>query len=383
MLDYEIGDQVEVIACRSGEVEIGEHGEVTSISEDRTEVTVRFLDEEITLLAREVKKLPGSVEKAAARIKSLSAMGWVTIAGALAAIVIMMYVLYTSVSQDNQQLSDLITIGSTITLVILFGLVIAVFTKQLNENDPRELRVTLAWMVRLTYTFGFTFLLLVLAPFLFMLPHLFEANASTTKAPPPSSSSGFVVQGGPFMVAKACTIEPSAAQAASALAELDCAKGSAQWVFSFGGVLDQQKSSGGDVKNVAAQPHVVRISGGLVVPVYFVFIALAGAVVGMLRRIPEIQRRAYEYIRLTDQGLAVTEDALPIGKTREHLVFQMVQVATAPFIALLVYATIQPESEVTTTAIAFAAGFSAEPFLLIIRDISDRLGGVSRTSPAD
>ena len=130
-----------------------------------------------------------------------------------------------------------------------------------------------------------------------------------------------------------------------------------------------------------------KIYGGLVVPVYFVFIAIAGGVVSMLRRLPEIQRRSLLWItaqRVAGTGEKQTLDpeALPIERVREQLIFQIVQVITAPFLSILAYAMITPESTYSTTIIAFAAGFASEPFLMQVRNVADGISQLGKKTGA-
>ncbi|WP_295452429.1 hypothetical protein [uncultured Thiodictyon sp.] len=52
---------------------------------------------------------------------------------------------------------------------------------------------------------------------------------------------------------------------------------------------------------------------------------------------------------------------------RAYLVFQIVRFVSAPFIAVIAYYVIRPESTEGTVALAFAAGFASETVLLWVR----------------
>lgn len=115
-----------------------------------------------------------------------------------------------------------------------------------------------------------------------------------------------------------------------------------------------------------------KISGGLVIPYYFVLLALFGGVVGFARRIPEYQRRAIDGFNVEDD---LDSSALDPREAREYLIFQVVQLFSAPFIACFAYSLILPEQFATSAILGFASGFSAEPLLLLIRNAVDRLTG--------
>ncbi|MBA2594717.1 MAG: choice-of-anchor D domain-containing protein [Gammaproteobacteria bacterium] len=98
-------------------------------------------------------------------------------------------------------------------------------------------------------------------------------------------------------------------------------------------------------------------------PLYAVVLSLMGAAVSMTRRVPEFQRRLSpgdpEYITY-DQA-------------RERLVFQIMQVVSAPLIVLTAYYLVNPESRSSTILLSFASGFSSETVLLLIRATLDKL----------
>src|SRR5712692_10533041 len=107
------------------------------------------------------------------------------------------------------------------------------------------------------------------------------------------------------------------------------------------------------------RPTVV-VHGGLAVPWYFLTLAIVGAAVSLARRVPEYQRRATS-----------AEDTLNGAKTREYLEFQILQVVSAPLIALAAYNLVAPTSISTSAALGFSSGFSSEAILLAIRSLTD------------
>lgn len=138
--------------------------------------------------------------------------------------------------------------------------------------------------------------------------------------------------------------------------ELRCGMQTDQWVVNIGGtVLDSEKDAKGY--------RTVSIRGGLVIPLYAVVLALMGAAVSMTRRVPEFQRRI-------SPGDA---EFITFDRAREGLVFQIMQVISAPLIAVTAYYLVNPESRASTIVLSFAAGFSSETVLLLIRAILEKL----------
>lgn len=132
--------------------------------------------------------------------------------------------------------------------------------------------------------------------------------------------------------------------------ELRCDGNMDQWVVNIGGTVASEEPG-------KMGFNLVRISGGLVIPLYVIVLALMGAAVSMTRRVPEYQRRI-------SPGDA---EYLTYDQAREGLVFQIMQVASAPLIAVTAYYLIDPESRANTIVLSFASGFSSETVLLLIR----------------
>lgn len=119
------------------------------------------------------------------------------------------------------------------------------------------------------------------------------------------------------------------------------------------------------VQDSKAAPHERRfvIEGGLVIPLYFVILAIFGGFVSMLRRVPEYQERV-------SHGAS---DPLSFERTREKLVFEVLQILSAPLIAIAAYYMVDPGSRATSIALAFVAGFSSETVLLYVRALAEKL----------
>lgn len=119
---------------------------------------------------------------------------------------------------------------------------------------------------------------------------------------------------------------------------------------------------------------VARIEGGVVVPLYVIVLALMGGAVSMTRRVPEYQRRVY--LPHSDPEHITRE------RGRELLVFQIMQVLSAPLIAVAAYYMIKPTDITVSVLLGFASGFASETILLAIRALVTKLNpstGVGNT----
>lgn len=291
-------------------------------------------------------------------------------------------------------------------LLILSGIGIILFlwlfTGELNASNGR---LKLLWMARFSYLFVLTVMALILASF--TDPRMF--------APEPSR----VTDNPAFSVVPAC-LQPS--QQASVPAGLDCSKSAYQWVINIGGI-ELVKNPAKGAATESANPttptpapdyvppdDVVHLQGGLVVPLFLVIVALMGGAVSMTRRVPEIQKQAWRYIELggTDPADATsgahgvtrgdladsryleadgddisTRRPITLDFARERLIFQVMQVVSAPIIAMIAYYLFEPDSKAMSIAIAFVSGFASETVLIGIRRIGDSvLGKVSGGTPA-
>ncbi|WP_146027133.1 stage II sporulation protein M [Bowmanella denitrificans] len=134
-------------------------------------------------------------------------------------------------------------------------------------------------------------------------------------------------------------------------------------------------------KNLPGAP----VLGGVVVPIYFIALAIFGALVAMARKLPEFQSRLdANYSETYEDDLASNlskDQPLNPSQLPELLVFQVVQVICAPVIAIVAYALVDPEQLYVGVVTAFAVGFSSEWVLLLIRNVTDKLGAAAPRGP--
>lgn len=146
-----------------------------------------------------------------------------------------------------------------------------------------------------------------------------------------------------------------------------------QWLVNIGGALRAQSelpctSSSLEACLLGSPGNRVDITGGVVVPLPFVIVALFGGAVSLSRRVPEIQK-------WSERGFVGTaaEPAIDARQGREELVFQIMQFASAPLIAITAYQVLDPASQAGAVALAFLAGFGSETILLMIRGVANGL----------
>lgn len=129
----------------------------------------------------------------------------------------------------------------------------------------------------------------------------------------------------------------------------------------------------------------VPIVGGLVVPMYFIVIAVLGGLVNMVRKLPEYQARIHEdYDGEFELAIASGDSPRPpihFTKVPEYVVFQILQVLSAIAIAILAYSFARPDEIASSVVLAFSAGFSSEVVLMLIRSTVDRLMGLGPRGP--
>ena len=146
-----------------------------------------------------------------------------------------------------------------------------------------------------------------------------------------------------------------------------------QWLVNIGGVLTGQnpeckgKPAEGKCKP-GSQSNRAWITGGLVVPLSVLIVALFGGAISLSRRVPEIQKRVEaSYVSMPDQLPLKPEEA------REQLAFQILQFMAAPLIAIVAHHILDPKNYSTAIALAFMAGFGSETILLMIRGVATGL----------
>lgn len=116
--------------------------------------------------------------------------------------------------------------------------------------------------------------------------------------------------------------------------------------------------------SAASSPSHVEVVGGLAVPFFVLVMSFIGGAVSLSRRIPEYQRRLEpDYI-----GTAEQSNMRPF-EAREAVVFQIMQLISAPFLAVSTWFIISPMSLASAATLAFGTGFASETLLLLIRGL--------------
>ena len=108
----------------------------------------------------------------------------------------------------------------------------------------------------------------------------------------------------------------------------------------------------------------VEVAGGLTVPYFVLVLAYVGGAVSLSRRIPEYQRRLHP-----DYTSTADEPAMRPFEARESVVFQIMQLVSAPFLAIATWFIVSPMTLAAAATLAFGTGFASEPLLLMIRGL--------------
>ena len=165
------------------------------------------------------------------------------------------------------------------------------------------------------------------------------------------------------LAAKATGALAAAAEQAGKLAEL--AKQAVQASQQARSTADQSCNARGT--DDPKRPFV-EVIGGVAVPLFVVVLALIGGAVSISRRIPEFQRR-------NDRNYVPTADepSMPAFRVREAVVFQIMQLVSAPFLAIATLQVIEPNNLASASTLAFATGFFSETILYMIRGMVNGL----------
>jgi hypothetical protein len=97
-----------------------------------------------------------------------------------------------------------------------------------------------------------------------------------------------------------------------------------------------------------------------------------GAAVSMTRRVPEYQERL----------IPGTPDSITREEARQYLVFQVMQVISAPMIAIVAYHMVEPETPKVSVLLGFISGFASETILLHILAAARKLTPSAPSVPA-
>jgi hypothetical protein len=180
-----------------------------------------------------------------------------------------------------------------------------------------------------------------------------------------------------------CKLYPISSDDKSELKELACGNRTDQWVINIGGIAEldatpqatEENPAGVARESVPRRPAtwpVAKIQGGLVVPLYVLVLSLMGAAVSMTRRVPEYQERL----------IPGTPDSITREEARQYLVFQVMQVISAPMIAIVAYHMIEPETPKVSVLLGFISGFASETILLHILAAARKLTPSAPSVPA-
>jgi hypothetical protein len=123
-----------------------------------------------------------------------------------------------------------------------------------------------------------------------------------------------------------------------------------------------QSPSGASAPEPRHPGAIYQVRDGFVVSLTMVALAIVGAVVNLMRRVPEFQKRAH-------LGFMGTTNETPLQpcEAREFVAFQILQLIAAPFIAMVAMYVIAPNSLPSAIALAFVSGLFSEGVLLRIR----------------
>lgn len=145
------------------------------------------------------------------------------------------------------------------------------------------------------------------------------------------------------------------------------------WTINIGGYIKQCNPDG---SKEYGKSFTCEVKDGLLIPLYFIIIALMGGSISLTRRLPELQKQAgSEHIGTEEQP------KLSQYEFREHLIFQMVQFISAPFLAVLAYYLVDPSDTISSVALAFTAGFASESILLMIRSVANKITPETSAGP--
>lgn len=145
------------------------------------------------------------------------------------------------------------------------------------------------------------------------------------------------------------------------------------WIINIGGYI---KECNQDRNLEYGKSVTCEVKDGLLIPLYFIIMALMGGSISLTRRLPELQKQAgSEHIATSLQP------KLSQYEFRECLIFQMVQFISAPFLAILAYYLIEPSNTTNAVVLAFTAGFASETILLMVRSVANKITPETNTVP--
>ena len=101
-----------------------------------------------------------------------------------------------------------------------------------------------------------------------------------------------------------------------------------------------------------------------------------GAAVSMTRRVPEYQKEVRQMNQNKRDKDNKNNEPMEYAEIRSLLVFQIMQVFSAPLIALTVYYLVLPDGFTSSIVIAFSSGFASETILVLLRNFLERISNI-------
>ena len=161
------------------------------------------------------------------------------------------------------------------------------------------------------------------------------------------------------------TVEPDAplGLAASAAAAPSAPAATSTSAASGGAAAVASATPVAGSKSGAERWHV-EVVGGLAVPLFVLVMSFIGGAVSLSRRVPEYQRRLNPDYKGTLEQCNMRE-----FEVREAVVFQIMQLISAPFLAIATWYIVSPSTLAAAATLAFGTGFASESLLLMIRGL--------------
>ena len=245
-------------------------------------------------------------------------------------------------------------IVAALVAVLIAAHFIVVFTRDLPEKGTgtsNHNTHSLLPQLRTVFVYGYVFMLAALglcaAPFLIPMDQVHNSSEA-------SLAAGVVV---------GCRSDAC-----------EGTEGDPQWYVHIGSNISMPGGTTDGAPGSATQPLesiAPVLKGGLVVPLYIVVLALMGGAVSMIRRVPEYQRQ------VAGENNNGASHITPI-RARELIVFQIMQVFSAPLIAIGAFAVFAPDTAMSGALLGFFSGFASETILLRLRTAAEALSGRTR-----
>lgn len=129
-----------------------------------------------------------------------------------------------------------------------------------------------------------------------------------------------------------------------------------------------KKADANPDKKEEAYPSFTIVQSGFVVPYYVLLLAFVGGAISLTRKIPEYQKQS-------EPHYVGTADAPPLDayEIRENVIFEIMQLITAPFIAMVAFYAFAPATTAGGITVSFLSGFASGVILLQLRGLAEGL----------